>query len=76
MEQDLFREEQSAVVSRRVRKAHRPELAIIQVSGDERQEGFLEGGGKWGEHLLLMILCKCSYSYGCPGEVRGETRPV
>lgn len=37
----------------RVRKAHRPGLAVIRVSGDERQEGFLEGGGNGGSISCL-----------------------
>lgn len=44
----MFREEQSAGVSGTVRRADRAELAVMRVSGDERQEGFLEGEGKGG----------------------------
>lgn len=46
MQEVVFREERSAVVSASGRDADRLGLAVMRVSGDERQEGYPEAGGK------------------------------
>lgn len=69
-------EEQSAM-SRRARAAERLEFAEMQVRGDDRQEGYVEGEER-GEHLPLMTLCQRSsiVSMAILGEVGGEPRPI